>query len=225
MDAFEQWKEKARGTPIEREVERRGIKLKRVGVEHVGPCPKCGGDDRFSINTKEQVFNCRGCGVGGDVIKLVEHLDGCGFIGACAKLTGESPPKGNGKDPNDERTIVVAEYTYLKEDGSTAFVVERVEFQNADGTFVVNKDGKRKKSFRQKRPDPNRPGGWAWNIDDVAPVPYRLLELTEATLNNRVDAIGVFLGTFSYCCTRIKSGAGVGGTRVPFHRCLLMTSL
>jgi hypothetical protein len=32
------------------EAERRGIKLKRVGAEHIGPCPKCGGDDRFAIN-------------------------------------------------------------------------------------------------------------------------------------------------------------------------------
>ena len=29
-------------------------------TEFAGPCPHCGGTDRFSINTKDQVFNCRG---------------------------------------------------------------------------------------------------------------------------------------------------------------------
>jgi CHC2 zinc finger len=53
------------------------INLARKGSERVGPCPKCGGTDRFSINTKKQVFNCRQCQTGGDVIKLVRFLDGC----------------------------------------------------------------------------------------------------------------------------------------------------
>src|SRR5215467_13358695 len=94
---FEHWKARAKLIPIENEIARRGIVLKRIGAEHVGPCPKCGGDDRFAINTKKQIFNCRGCCVGGDVIKLVEHLDGVDFIAACTALLNESPPKLNGK--------------------------------------------------------------------------------------------------------------------------------
>ena len=74
--AFDNWSAKARAVRIEDEIVRRGIKL-RGKIERVGPCPKCGGNDRFSINTKKGVWNCRQCGVGGDVIKLVEHLDGC----------------------------------------------------------------------------------------------------------------------------------------------------
>ena len=71
--AFDNWSAKARAVRIEDEIVRRGIKL-RGKIERVGPCPKCGGEDRFSINTKKGVWNCRQCGVGGDVIKLVEHL-------------------------------------------------------------------------------------------------------------------------------------------------------
>src|SRR5690348_7242096 len=93
---FESWVERARAVPIEREIDRRGVKLKRVGAEHVGPCPKCGGDDRFSINNNKGVFNCRGCNVGGDVIALVAHLDGVDFNTACTLLAGP-PPKANGK--------------------------------------------------------------------------------------------------------------------------------
>jgi DNA primase len=64
---------------IEDEIARRGIKLSGRGHEHCGPCPVCGGTDRFSINTKKQVFYCRVCNVGGDVIALVQHIDGCDF--------------------------------------------------------------------------------------------------------------------------------------------------
>jgi phage/plasmid primase-like uncharacterized protein len=49
----------------------------------------CGGTDRFSINVKKQVWNCRGCGLGGDVIALVKHLDGAGFVTAVETLAGE----------------------------------------------------------------------------------------------------------------------------------------
>jgi phage/plasmid primase-like uncharacterized protein len=95
--AHEAWVMRARSTPIERELERRSIRL-RGAIERVGPCPKCGGDDRFSIHVQKQVFNCRGCEVGGDVIALVEHLDSVDFVTACTTLTGEPPPKSNGRD-------------------------------------------------------------------------------------------------------------------------------
>jgi hypothetical protein len=73
---------------IEDETERRGIKL--VGrVDRCGPCPQCGGKDRFSINVRKQVFLCRGCAARGNVIALVRFLDGCGFHEALERLTGE----------------------------------------------------------------------------------------------------------------------------------------
>jgi DNA primase len=179
--ALEAWSAKARAVRIEDEIARRGIKLKRTGIEHVGPCPKCGGEDRFAINVAKQVFHCRGCDVGGDVIKLVEHLDGLDFIAACTALTGEPPPKGNGWDRTGEpRKIVAAEFRYADESGKVLLVVERVEFQNPDGTYVLTEEGKRKKAFRQRRPDPERPNHWLWNVNGVPPLPYRLPELIGA---------------------------------------------
>jgi hypothetical protein len=73
---------------VEDEIARRGIKLIGRGPERCGPCPRCGGRDRFSIHAGKQVFNCRGCGVGGDVIALVQHLDACGFGDAVKMLGG-----------------------------------------------------------------------------------------------------------------------------------------
>ena len=80
---------RAKAVPIEIEVERRGIRL-RGKVELTGPCPVCGGVDRFAINTRKQIWNCRGCGRGGDVISLVEHIDGISFADAVATLVGNT---------------------------------------------------------------------------------------------------------------------------------------
>jgi DNA primase len=195
--AFEAWKQKAKSVPIEKELARRGIKLKRQGKELVGPCPRCDGTDRFAINTVEQVWNCRGCGKGGDGIALVEHLDGCDFVTAGTLLAGEPPPKLNGKTGplptakgNDEfKKVVAATYSYADEAGALLFQTQRVEFQNPDGSFVLTKEGKRKKTFRQRRPDPKQPGQWVWNVDGVRLVPYRLPELLEAVGNEQTILI------------------------------------
>jgi hypothetical protein len=85
--AFDDWVARARAARIEDEIARRNVKLRANGrAEQCGACPKCGGDDRFSINVRKQIFNCRGCDVGGDVIRLVEHLDGAKFLEACERL-------------------------------------------------------------------------------------------------------------------------------------------
>lgn len=65
--------------------------VKRRGHKGAGPCPACGGKDRFSIDGSKGVYNCRKCG-GGDVIRLVENVTGANFLGACEILTGESMP-------------------------------------------------------------------------------------------------------------------------------------
>jgi phage/plasmid primase-like uncharacterized protein len=82
--------ERARAVDILPVAQRYGAKLKRIGTEYVGPCPVCGGTDRFAINVIKQVFNCRGCAAAGDVIKLVEHITGGTFVDAIEKLTGET---------------------------------------------------------------------------------------------------------------------------------------
>jgi len=103
---------RARAVRIEDEVERRGIKLS--GKKHpAGPCPVCGGRDRFWMNLREQRFGCRGCEVGGDVIALVEHLDGLDFKTAVEMLARDRLPSAptkakstsGGKDENSEYAL------------------------------------------------------------------------------------------------------------------------
>jgi putative DNA primase/helicase len=98
----EDWKERARAADILVEAVARGAKLKRVGHEHVGPCPVCGGTDRFAINTRKRAYICRGAG-GGDVISMVQHIDGVSFMQACESLTGERSPVGNTEPLSEEQ--------------------------------------------------------------------------------------------------------------------------
>lgn len=62
--------------------------LKRAGVEWTGPCPICGGTDRFSINTRKSQFNCRRCGGKGDEIGLVRFVMGLDFVAALEWICG-----------------------------------------------------------------------------------------------------------------------------------------
>jgi CHC2 zinc finger/Toprim domain len=89
---------RARAVRVERELEGRAIQLQGRSPERFGPCPACGGRDRFSINTKKQVWNCRGCQKGGDVIALVMHLDDLDFWEAVELLAGV-PPAGQKQQP------------------------------------------------------------------------------------------------------------------------------
>jgi hypothetical protein len=66
---------------------------KHFDAEHIGPCPKCGGRDRFSINVTKGIFNCRGCGTGGDDIALVRHVSGASYPEAYEFVHGEEPPR------------------------------------------------------------------------------------------------------------------------------------
>jgi hypothetical protein len=81
-----------------------GARLEKAGAaEWVGPCPVCGGTDRFSINVHKRVFNCRGCGAKGDVISMVEEFSGCSFNEACEWLTGRPRPDNSRDETEEER--------------------------------------------------------------------------------------------------------------------------
>jgi CHC2 zinc finger/D5 N terminal like len=212
-----QWTNRARAVPIESLIGQRGLKLRREGAEFVGPCPRCGGDDRFAINVKKQVFNCRGCGIKGDVIAFVQCLDGCDFNSACATLAGEPPPKkasgkGDGKDADTSEKVVVDTFEYTDENGSVLFAKDRIEFQKPDGNFVL-KDGKHDKVFRQRRPDPEHPGKWIHNVTGVRVVPYRLPELLEAVAAGHPilvvegEAKANLLWSWGVAATRCAGGA------------------
>jgi hypothetical protein len=70
----------------------RDTNLRRVastnGGEWAGPCPWCGGTDRFRVwpNAARPRYWCRRCGRSGDAIQYLRDRYGLGFREACEKL-------------------------------------------------------------------------------------------------------------------------------------------
>ncbi len=68
-------------------------------AEMAGPCPKCGGDDRFHV--KRDTFFCRNCyplGNGShDAIGFMRWLRGLSFVDACQALSGGALPVAAGE--------------------------------------------------------------------------------------------------------------------------------
>lgn len=83
----------AKGMPMSQVIDRLGIAgLKTQGNERVGPCPLCGGRDRFAINLRTNFFLCRKCDMrGGDQVALVQEVMGLSFPLALKWLCGDAP--------------------------------------------------------------------------------------------------------------------------------------
>jgi hypothetical protein len=62
--------------------------LKGRKPQLAGPCPICGGDDRFWVDTRKNACGCRKCGGGGDPAGAVMFVKGCGFREALDWLCG-----------------------------------------------------------------------------------------------------------------------------------------
>ncbi|NPU69990.1 DNA primase [Bradyrhizobium sp. 83012] len=72
------------------EVAGRYVRLRKAGRRLVGPCPVCGGgkaSQRFEIKDDDG-WVCAVCGTGGDVIRLVQLVEGCDFRSAVERLGG-----------------------------------------------------------------------------------------------------------------------------------------
>jgi hypothetical protein len=109
--------ERAKAVRLEDELARRHhTKLTGRGPWRAGPCPCCGGTDRFVINVRRQTWFCRKCDHGGDIIELVRYLDGLDFKGAVELLAGDSvsrpvrrapPPVDDGDEGNARKALAI----------------------------------------------------------------------------------------------------------------------
>lgn len=198
---------KARAVDIASVVAARGgLGLKKQKKELIGPCPQCGGEDRFAVfftKSGKQIFHCRACGAKGDAIALIQFLDGCDFDHAIEKLTGEAKPAAPKSKPNGggaKLGAIVAEYNYADAHGSVLFQVVRYDDP--------------KKDFRQRRPDGN--SGWIWGTDGVQLVPYRLPQVLEAVKQQQVVFVlegekdVVTAEGFGLVATTSPGGVGMG---------------
>ncbi|MEO3997204.1 DNA primase [Mesorhizobium sp. CAU 1732] len=85
--------EQARAFDVRALAERYGFRARASATgEAVGPCPGCGGTDRFSVNGRKNIWRCRqGAGdlIGGDAIALIQHVENCSFLKAVEILLGD----------------------------------------------------------------------------------------------------------------------------------------
>ncbi len=79
----------------------RNTRLRRVaathGGEYAGPCPFCGGRDRFRVwpDADRPGYWCRGCGRHGNAIQYLRDHDGLSLQEACTSLYGDGAYQGS----------------------------------------------------------------------------------------------------------------------------------
>lgn len=138
-----------------------------------------GSHGSLSIDLGKGTYYDHEDGTGGGVLDLIQRETGRTDDERIQWLIGERllvdrKPNGNGHDRKSnghDLGRIVKTYPYVDEHGQVLFEVVRYE----------------PKTFRQRRPDPNKPGGWVWKLDGVRQVPYRLPELvSEIELGKRV---------------------------------------
>ncbi len=107
------------------------VALRRVaatnGGEWAGPCPFCGGRDRFRVwptprdGDGRGRFWCRQCETKGDAIDYIRKRDGLGFADACARL-GATPAASAPRPPATHHRLAPPAQSW--QDRARAFVAE-----------------------------------------------------------------------------------------------------
>ncbi len=69
------------------------------GGEYAGPCPFCGGRDRFRVWPGSGRYWCRGCDKAGDSIQYLRDKRGLSFQDACSYLGHDPGPRSGGPRP------------------------------------------------------------------------------------------------------------------------------
>lgn len=110
-----------------------GGNLARTGTEWAGPCPLCGGTDRFSISPSKGKWNCRGAGGGSSPVGMVAHVTGL--------------------DPRRAQDLIAAAEIVLGRDrpGETETREERAEREKASRQRI--EEARRKAEREERRQD------------------------------------------------------------------------
>ncbi|MEN8233053.1 MAG: CHC2 zinc finger domain-containing protein, partial [Thermodesulfobacteriota bacterium] len=96
-----------------------GISLKKSGKSYKGYCPfhADGKSPSLSVTPAENLWQCFGCGAGGDVIDFIRKHDGISFKEAVQQLSGaqlSTSKKKPVKEKNDNPVLTPAHYKLLK---------------------------------------------------------------------------------------------------------------
>ncbi|WP_444452557.1 DUF7146 domain-containing protein [Rhodobacter capsulatus] len=137
----------ANARPIFEVADLLSIEVGRGSVERQGPCPRCGGADRFGLNARKNVFLCRHCehdGGKGGPLDLVMFVRGCTFPEALDWLCGPKPELSAAELAERERKA--AERKAAQARAAAKFRAEAIEDAQriwsdtipAEGTVVVD---------------------------------------------------------------------------------------
>ncbi len=141
---------------------RLGMDIPASPKQH-GPCPACGGKDRFRFDDQDGkgTWFCNQCQPqAGDGFALVQNVRSCNFPQALQ--------------------LVADALGYQHRNGhSPRKIAETYDYTDADNTLLFQVVRFLPKDFRQRRPDGH--GEWIWNLKDVEPVLYKLPHVMPAT--------------------------------------------
>lgn len=167
--------------------------VRKAGTGWQARCPCRNDDDNPSLSI--------GQGNDGRVLVNCHRGNGCDLVQICTavgvKVTDLYPPR------QEERKLsLVATYNYRGEKGELLYQKQR---------FV---DQWGKKTFKQRRPDPDNPKKWIYSLEGIDKTLYRLPEIIQARDNKEViwlvegekDADN--LAKLGWCATTPPNGAG-----------------
>jgi len=143
------------------------FKVSKNNGQATGRCPfHEDSNPSFSVNLKNGVFYCHGCGAKGSVFDFFMKKNNIDFKTSLLRLADIAGVKSqkNKKPRVNKYRKLVATYDYTDENNNLLFQACRFE----------------PKGFSQRRPHPNKKGSWIKNITGVDLVPYRLPELIQA---------------------------------------------
>jgi len=152
----------------------RSMKLRRDGKEF-----RAVDNASLTINDQKALWFDHATGEGGDALAWLQKSQGLSFgdaIAEMASMAGVPLPNGDGQagQPHQQGATTkrkpVASYNYCDAQAELIYQVVRLEWLE---------DGERCKTFRQRRPDPEK-AGWIWNLEGMQHGLYRLPELREA---------------------------------------------
>jgi 5S rRNA maturation endonuclease (ribonuclease M5) len=167
--------------------------VRKTGSGWQARCPCRNDDDNPSLSV--------GQGDDGRVLVNCHRGNGCSVTEVCTslgmKVTDLYPPR-----QEERKLTLVATYEYRDKDGKVIYQKQR---------FV---DQWGKKTFRQRRQNPDNPKKWVYSLDDVERVLYRLPEIIQARetketvwlVEGEKDADN--LVKLGWCATTPPNGAG-----------------
>lgn len=163
-----------------------GIDLRPQGSKLFAHCPfHDESTPSFSLYRKNNLerAGCKGCGWDGDVLDFIQRIEGVDFKAAVASLerhtgspTPVTPPTSTKLKRRTKPGKIIATYDYTDaEDKYIVFQVVRRETLDAETNEHIDN-----KHFSQRRPDPDNPTRWIWNLQGITRELYHLQAVRDA---------------------------------------------